>query len=84
MKLDTTTDTPGLTCVHCSYDMTHTTGDGVPESGDFTLCIDCGNLNVFDSNLRLRKATRAEAREATEMDEMQALRLAWAKMKSLS
>lgn len=76
MQLEDTTDTPGCICVWCSKVHTHTTGDGTPAPGDFSLCIECGNLNVFDEQLRLRKATREEAQEANDMDELQDLHAA--------
>jgi hypothetical protein len=76
MKLENTTETPGCICVHCGHEHSHTTGDGQPTPGDFTLCIDCGNLNVFDENLRFRRATKREAQEANEMDELQDLHAA--------
>lgn len=76
MRLDDTTETPGCVCVHCQHQHSHTTGNGTPEPGDFSLCIRCGNLNVFDDNLRFRRATRKEAREANHMDELQDLHAA--------
>jgi hypothetical protein len=76
MRLEDTTETPGCICVHCGHEHSHTTGDGTPGPGDFTLCIRCGGLNVFDDHLRSRKATREEAREANEMDELQDLHAA--------
>lgn len=80
--LDDTTETPGLVCVHCQHEHTHTTGSGSPAPGDFSLCIQCGNLNVFDENLRFRKATKREAQEANEMDELQDLHAALMRAKS--
>ena len=72
IDLDATHDTPGVICVHCQHVMTNTSGHtGAPEDGDFALCIQCGGLNVFDAAGHLRKPTRAEAREATESDEVQ-------------
>jgi hypothetical protein len=71
-----TTETPGLVCVSCAHAMNRTTGDGKLEPGDFTLCIRCGALNVFDDDLRLRKPTRKEAREANAMGEMQDMQAA--------
>jgi hypothetical protein len=72
LNLDATHDTPNVICVHCAHVMTNTSGHEVgPEPGDMTLCINCGGLNIFASDLSLRKPTKREAREATADDEVQ-------------
>ena len=76
MRLEDTSETPGCVCVHCGKEHTNTTGDGLPAPGDFTLCIGCGNLNVFDDHMRFRRASIREAREANNMDELQDLHAA--------
>lgn len=76
MDLEDTTETPGCICVHCQQEHSHTTGEGHPSPGDFALCIQCGELNVFDERLRFRKPTKREARKANGMDELQDLHAA--------
>lgn len=77
MNIDATHDTHGVTCTHCKHVMTNTSGhDVAPEPGDFTLCIQCVGLNVFDKTLQLRAPTKREAREATNNDEVQDIRAA--------
>lgn len=72
IDINATHETPGVTCVHCQHVMTNTSGHAdAPDDGDFTLCIQCGGLNVFDIHGQLRAPTRAEAREATLIDEVQ-------------
>lgn len=36
-----------------------------PSSGDFTICVNCGQINIFDENLSLKKATEEELKELT-------------------
>jgi hypothetical protein len=38
-------------------------GDFEPEPGDFTVCITCGHLAVFDQRLMLRNLTEIEIHE---------------------
>lgn len=42
-------------CPHCLEDMNICTGDGAPSPTDFALCAFCGEFNVFDANMKLRK-----------------------------
>lgn len=34
-----------------------------PKKGDFSICIKCGNIAVFDNDLKLRKPTKKEHEE---------------------
>lgn len=43
---------------------TPVTNDEAPVPGDFTVCIKCGELLVFDLDLRLRKPTEDEKQRA--------------------
>jgi len=71
VDLDKTHDTP-VKCVHCNHIMSNSSGhEEAPTPGDFTLCIQCAGLNVFDKKLALRKPTKREARSATNDDEVQ-------------
>ena len=51
-------------CCECGDMLERCFGLGQPEPGDFTLCIRCGCLNVFDETLRLRAPTDDELFEA--------------------
>ena len=46
-------------------------GEGSPSPGDFSLCINCGSLNVFDENLRLRQPNLDEYVESTKNPDVQ-------------
>lgn len=35
-------------CCECGYMTDSAGGPGSPKAGDFSLCIKCGSLNVFD------------------------------------
>jgi hypothetical protein len=51
----------------CGYRMTDCTnlhgGASDPEPGDISVCLNCGQILAFDSDLRLRKAIAAEVHE---------------------
>lgn len=49
-------------------------GQGQPEEGDFSICINCGQFLRFQADLRLRRATAGDIRE------MMADRRAWRTM----
>jgi len=57
---------PDSVCL-CGYRMTDCDnvhgGDPDPKAGDTSVCLNCGQILKFDSDLRLRKATAAEVRE---------------------
>jgi hypothetical protein len=58
-----TIDTPADKCSSCGYRFNATTdltGDAVPRPGDYSICIKCGHLMVFNDDLRLREPTDAE------------------------
>lgn len=55
-------------CWSCGKELDGATGkEGGPSPGDFSLCVECGELNVYDDNLKLRKPTDDE-REDAESD----------------
>lgn len=54
MKLDITSKMPVSSCVECGHEMNAATGDTQPQSGDYTVCINCGCLNIFTTDLTLR------------------------------
>ena len=76
MRFDTETVTPGLICVECDHAMNRGRGPGTPGPGDFSLCIRCGSLNVFEQQMRFRRPTDAEMLEAAADREIQAIRRA--------
>lgn len=54
---------PETQCPHCTYKVnaaTATDGDGAPKPGDFSICIKCTAIAIFDDTLALRKLTREE------------------------
>lgn len=70
-------EVPPSQCVECGKKMDMASGRGAtPEPGDFTLCIRCGSLNVFDVDLTLRRPTLDEYVESTHNREIQRLRKA--------
>ena len=77
INFDATHDTPGLTCTHCNHGMTNTSGhDIAPDPGDFTICIRCGGVNVFDEDLLLRAPTKNEMKSFASSDVAQTIRTA--------
>jgi hypothetical protein len=78
---------PGSKCPYCKHTLTGAAGVAnnenstpVPEPGDFTACINCNNVLVFDRTMGLRKPSYAESREAANNKELQLVRRAIAKM----
>lgn len=48
----------GQQCPQCRYKMDRAsdfTGEGPPKPGDFSMCFNCGALNLFDEGLKLRE-----------------------------
>ena len=58
-------------CPACNYKLDRATvahgNDAFPSNGDSSLCLNCGQLFVYQTDLTLRKATALEVR--TIMDE---------------
>jgi hypothetical protein len=53
-------------CVDCDKRLDGATGvdtDDAPKSGDFTVCIYCGSIMVYNDDLTLRRPSAAEAWE---------------------
>lgn len=62
-------------CTRCGKKLDGASGQGRgPEPGDFTLCIECGAVNVFDDELRLRKPTAEESADALGDDGIKLMR----------
>jgi len=77
----TTTQLPPDHCPHCGHEITAASIFGqkvAPSPEDFTVCIECRKLAVFDEKLRLRKPTPDEISEALEMPRLMELQLALA------
>lgn len=76
-----TTDLPQLTkCPHCAYGAECATGvrtDATPKPGSINLCFGCGELSLFDDELKLRMPT------VTELLEMQRDKEGWAELMHL-
>jgi hypothetical protein len=74
---------PGSKCPYCNHTLTGAAGTAhnenstpVPEPGDFTACIECNNVLVFDHTMGLRKPSYAESREAANNVNLQLVRCA--------
>lgn len=53
-------------CLICNHQLdgaTQVNGDEEPKLGDVSICIECGNIALFDDNLGLRQPTIEEERE---------------------
>jgi len=67
-------------CPFCAYKLNGAAGmvaveseTAKPSPGDFSVCIECANVLIFDKDLSLRRPTYEEARESRERpDVMQA------------
>lgn len=59
-----TTETPLSKCPHCHHRFDRasdvTKDRHSPSPGDFSVCINCGGLGIFNDDLTVRKATRQE------------------------
>lgn len=57
-------------CPQCNYKLDAATvangDDRMPDPGDHSVCINCGQVLKYEADLRLRKATAAEIREIME------------------
>jgi hypothetical protein len=68
-KLSEDFQIPMSKCPECGHilDAANCVSDGrppaAPEPGDFTVCLNCGHLLVFDDNLGTREPNVEEARE---------------------
>jgi hypothetical protein len=55
---------PKASCPKCGYRMDRTSdphgGDARPSEGDASVCLACGNVSVFNSDLSMRQPTAAE------------------------
>jgi hypothetical protein len=74
MNIDTTTMLPSSACVECGHIVTACNGDGRPSPGDFSLCIRCTSLSVFDEDLKLRYPTTDEFLAAAADEDVQHMR----------
>jgi hypothetical protein len=55
--------TPQSLCPHCGYHpdrAANMSGFHAPEVGDFTVCLNCGDISRFDANMKLVKTTTSE------------------------
>jgi hypothetical protein len=57
---------PESRCPQCNYVLTgasNPNGDGEPEPGCASVCLNCGQLMIFADDLTLRKANALDVRE---------------------
>ena len=61
--IDFSVDTklPQSQCCACGTTLDGAAGRAAPKPGDFSICIYCGALSVFDEDLKLREPTQEEA-----------------------
>lgn len=75
---------PGSRCLNCGLELTGAagvvdqteTGVPVPSAGDFTVCIGCGHVMVFDERLNLRQLDDSEAKSMDGDDRIMLLKAA--------
>ena len=61
--MTTTTITPDCLCPLCGHKFNRASdlrNEAAPCAGDFSICIHCAGLLVFDADLLVRKPTQAE------------------------
>ena len=61
-------------CPHCGTMLDAATGaspDTRPKPGSFTICCECLNVSAYDDQLKLRRLTEVENRQAKGMPEIQ-------------
>lgn len=66
-----TTDTPRDFCPNCNKELnqvTNSTGNKRPSPGAFSICVGCGELLVFKSDLLVRKVTAQDLEELKKKD----------------
>ena len=56
---------PTSHCPHCQTKLDGATAlqNSVPNPGDVSICIECGEVNVFDEAMKLRVPTKQEQQE---------------------
>ena len=87
MKLGQSVKIRGSKCPYCGHTLSGAAGvtddpDAAPrpKPNDFTACIECNNVLVFDHKLGLRKPRYEEERQAAQNVSLQLLRAAIAGM----
>lgn len=76
MKFDVDSEVPDSQCCECGYGLDRVTGPTVPKEGDFSLCINCGSLNIFNADLTLRQPNDEEIFSAAKDSDIQSARKA--------
>jgi hypothetical protein len=80
---------PQVSCPYCgykfdSYDGIDTPGYVPPSDGDYSICIDCGEVGIFVSvfgKLSSRRMNDREKEIASENGTLNKVRIAWMQMK---
>lgn len=85
MKLGDDTRVPESACLECPLDcareVSENGGAQQSGSGDFTICITCGHLMVWDDNMEPRQLTDAEIKQVAGDKRIRAVQHARGKMK---
>lgn len=66
MKIGETTRVPTSKCLHCGVENDAATSvgeDAGPEPGNITVCIECGHIMAYDTEMKLRELTTSEILE---------------------
>ncbi len=82
MELGEDVEMPTSKCTSCGKELDGATcvgEDAKPNAGDFTVCIGCGHIMVFDENSMLREMTSAEVIEIA--GDKRVLAVQWARGK---
>lgn len=80
---------PPTACPYCAKPLDTTQavhsdrGDIRPVGGDISLCIECGEWGIFDSNLTLRKPTDEEQLEIGHDQNCVRVRYIWNKLQEV-
>jgi hypothetical protein len=71
--------TPKAECAHCGYKIdraANTVRNEKPHPGDFTICMACAKVLVFNEDLKLRKPSPEETERANKNPWITQVRLA--------
>ena len=58
--LNLDSEVPESSCCECGQQLDGAAGHERPSPGDYSMCVYCTSLNIFDDDLRLRRPTDEE------------------------
>ena len=74
---------PMSACLKCGQSLDAATaafGAAEPLPGDFSVCIHCGHIMAFDTEMKLRRLTGKEKKEAAQHRDLPKVRKAWQRL----